>query len=102
MKFYNIILLIALVLGLNSCAHLYYPQARTYEKVYMGMSLQEFLSNHSRAKMLAIEDNSAIYTIRFLEYFQKDDYRKMYYFTDNRLNKVERLVPIDYRVMVDK
>ncbi len=102
MRFRFIILLTISLLSLTSCAHLYYPKMRTYERIYMGMSLQEFLDKHRKARMLAVEDNSSIYTIRYLEYFMNETFRKMYYFDDNKLYKVEKLVPIDYRVMVDK
>lgn len=97
-----VIALIALTFNITSCDSLFYPSQKRYEKVYTGMTVAEFIKNHGKAKNEYLSGETTVYSIRFMDPMDSRPYRKFYYFTNNKLTRVDKGErAVDYRIKID-
>jgi hypothetical protein len=106
----NLIITILLTINLlTSCASMFWPNERKYEKVYNGMATKEFRSIHPKAINEYMDSFTTIFSITYYDTETKfvnslDDakYKKFYYFEDNKLVKVDKGErAVDYRIRVN-
>ncbi len=95
---------------LTSCISQMFPSEANYEKVYIGMGIQDFMKSHNKALNEYMDNNTQILSI---QYYKKNNgkavaevedvtYRKFYYFTQNKLTRVDKGErAIDYRIKID-
>ena len=110
-KSLNFILVLFLTISITtSCASMFWPNVKKYEKVYSGMSISEFKEKHSKAISEYLGKDMTIYSITYYDTEKKfvnrlDDakYKKFYYFENNKLVKVDKGErAVDYRIRIDK
>lgn len=96
---------------MSSCISQLFPLESDHEKVYIGMSINSFMSIHGRVKNEYLAKNTSVYSITYYQdktgklvvnSTSEVTYKKFYYFVDNKLVRVdkgERVV--DYRIKID-
>lgn len=96
------LVLLLLTIFFTSCDSLFYPSQKRYEKVYVGMTVKDFLDKHSKAKNEFLNEEVTIYSIRYMESMDNRPYRKFYYFENNKLVKIDKGErAVDYRIRID-
>lgn len=80
----------------------YFPSEKNYENVYTGMNISEFKNKHSKAKNEYLSKNITVYSIKYMDKMDDNIYRKFYYFTNNKLDRVDKgEKAVDYRIKID-
>ena len=106
----NFIVVLLIVVSLTtSCASMFWPNVKKYEKVYTGMPISEFKEKHDKAINEYLGKDATIYSITYYDTEKKmvnrlDDakYKKFYYFENNKLVKVDKGErAVDYRIRID-
>jgi len=103
--------ILILALLFTSCISNRFPLESKYEKVYTGMTIDDFLNRHNDVRNEYMNRETTIYSIRyyddrnakaFVSSSNEVTYKKFYYFENNKLVKVdmgERAV--DFRLRID-
>ena len=111
LKIKNVILLLILISSLSSCISSKFPLESKYERVYIGMTLDEFMNQHDDLRSEFMSPSISIYSIRYYDDRNAQaivssaadvTYKKFYYFENKVLTKVdlgERAV--DFRIKID-
>jgi hypothetical protein len=101
------IIFLIIVIIFTGCLSLQYPNERKYEKTYIGMSENEFISKHQASRRVFSNSNTSIFAIT---YYKTDVvvtnsisdalYQKFYYFLGDKLNYIDygKKAELDYGV----
>lgn len=106
------LILISLLLVVTSCLSSKFPLEAKYEKVYVGMTIDDFLNKHDDIRNEYMNQSITVYSIRYYDdrnatavvsNSNQVTYKKFYYFENSRLVKVDKGErALDFRIKIDR